>query len=219
MSNDEASKILKGAVPDIKVLEIKNSPIKGVWEITAETKGKNSLYYIDFSKKLVIAGSIFNIETKVNLTQERYLEINKVDVSQIPLDDAIIVGDKKAEHRIIIFTDTNCPYCAKLHEETKKIIEKRKDIAFYVKMFPLNQSSIEKAKAIVCEKSLKLLDDAFAKKQLPEPKCKTSAIDENLKLGRKIGINGTPTLILPNGSLIPGYKDADSLISLIDKSS
>ena len=88
-------------------------------------------------------------------------------------------------------------------------------------MFPLpmHKEAYEKAKAIVCEKSLTLLDDAFEKKQLPKPKCETSVIDENIKLGEKLGITGAPAIIMPNGSIIPGYKDADSLISLIDKSS
>ncbi len=76
-----------------------------MWEITAETKGKKNLYYVDYSKKLVIAGQIFNIKTKDNLTQERYLEINKIDVSLIPLEDTLILGKKDAKHRVIVFTD------------------------------------------------------------------------------------------------------------------
>jgi thiol:disulfide interchange protein DsbC len=103
----------------------------------------------------------------------------------------------------------------------KKVIEKRKDIAFFIKMYPLpmHKGAYEKAKSIVCEKSLNLLDDAFDKKPLPAPKCETTVLDENIKLAEKLGIRGTPAIILPNGSIIPGYKDADSLISLIDKSS
>jgi thiol:disulfide interchange protein DsbC len=103
----------------------------------------------------------------------------------------------------------------------KKIIEKRKDIAFYIKLFPLkiHPDAYEKAKAIVCEKSLALLEDAFENKPLPKATCETSVLDENSKLAEKLGISGTPAIILPNGTIIPGYKDADSLISLIDKSS
>ncbi|MEW6585548.1 MAG: thioredoxin fold domain-containing protein, partial [Nitrospirota bacterium] len=101
----------------------------------------------------------------------------------------------------------------------KKIIQKRKDIAFYIKMFPLkiHPGAYDKAKAIVCEKSLALLDDAFEKKQLPKPKCETSVIEDNLKLAEKLGISGAPAIILPNGYLVPGYKEADALITLVDK--
>ena len=99
----------------------------------------------------------------------------------------------------------------------KKVIAERKDIAFYIKLYPLpmHKEAYAKAKAIVCEKSLALLEKAFEKKPLPKPKCETSAIDENIKLAEKLGISGTPALILPDGRLIPGYKDAKSIISLI----
>jgi thiol:disulfide interchange protein DsbC len=101
----------------------------------------------------------------------------------------------------------------------KKVLEKRKDIAFYIKMFPLQMhpGAYEKAKAIVCEKSLAFLEDAFEKKQLPQSKCETQVLDENIKLAEKLGISGAPTLIMPDGRLLPGYKEADALISLIVK--
>jgi thiol:disulfide interchange protein DsbC len=101
----------------------------------------------------------------------------------------------------------------------KKVIEKRKDIVFFIKLFPLpmHKNAYNKAKAIVCEKSLSLLEDAFENKPLPAPKCETSALDENIKLAEKFGIRGTPALILPNGTIVPGYKEADALIALIEK--
>jgi len=101
----------------------------------------------------------------------------------------------------------------------KKVIEKRKDIAFYIKLFPLpmHKEAYAKAKAIVCEKSLSLLEDAFERKTLPAPKCDTSAIDDNISLAQKLGISGTPAIILPDGRLLPGYLEADALIQQIDK--
>jgi thiol:disulfide interchange protein DsbC len=99
----------------------------------------------------------------------------------------------------------------------KKIIEERKDIAFYIKMYPLKNhpEAYKKAKTIVCEKSLVLLEDTFNKKPLPEPRCETTAVDENIKLAERLGISSTPTLILPDGRVLPGYKDAKTLINLI----
>jgi thiol:disulfide interchange protein DsbC len=103
----------------------------------------------------------------------------------------------------------------------KKVIEKRKDIAFFIKMYPLpmHKGGYEEAKAIVCAKSMALLEDAFAKKPVPAPKCKTKAIDDNIKLAEKLGIRGTPAIILPDGVIFPGFKEADALIDLIDKHS
>jgi len=99
----------------------------------------------------------------------------------------------------------------------KKVVEERKDIAFYIKMFPLKShpETYEKSKSIACEKSLKLLEDAYEKKSLPKPNCDTLVVDENIKLAQKLGITSVPTSILPNGGLILGYKDAKTLINLI----
>ncbi len=219
LTKDEATEILKNLSPDLKVLDIRPSPVKAMWEVTINAGGQKLLGYVDFSKHYLITGEILDIKAKKNLTRDRLTEINKVDVSTIPLDDAIVLGDKSAPYKVIVFSDPMCPYCAKLHQELKKVIEKRKDIVFFIKMFPLpmHKGAYEEAKAIVCDKSLALLDDAFEKKDLPAAKCTTSAVDENIKLGNKLGINGTPAIIFPDGRVIPGYMEADALIQALEK--
>ena len=99
----------------------------------------------------------------------------------------------------------------------KQVTDQRKDIVFYIKLFPLKNhpEAFQKSKSIVCEKSLALLVDAFEKKPIPKPKCETSAVDENIKLAEKLGITSVPSVILPDGRVFPGYKDARSLIQLI----
>lgn len=218
-TKDEAAEILKELAPDLKILEVKESPIKGLWEIDVQSGDRKGLLYLDYSRKYFMQGAIFDLKTKTNLTQERMSELNKVDISTIPLDDALLMGKKDAKFKVIAFSDPDCPYCSRLHEEMKKVVEKRKDISFFIKMYPLpmHKDAHEKSKAIVCEKSLQLLEDAFAKKEIPKAKCDGKAVDENIKLAEKLGIRGTPAIILPNGIINPGYKEADALISAIEK--
>ena len=99
----------------------------------------------------------------------------------------------------------------------KKTIEERKDIAFYIKLYPLKShpEAYEKSKAIVCEKSLALLEAAYEKKPLPKSSCETTVIDENIRLAEMIGITSLPSIVLPDGRVFPGYRDAKSLIGLI----
>ena len=101
----------------------------------------------------------------------------------------------------------------------KKVLEKRQDIAFYIMLFPLpmHKDAARKSKTIVCEKSLALLDEAFEKKQIPDPKCETTIVDDNIKLGQKLGINGTPAVIFPDGTNVPGAMSAEDIIKKIDK--
>ena len=101
----------------------------------------------------------------------------------------------------------------------KNVVRERKDIAFYIKMFPLkiHKNAYSKAKTIVCQKSLKLLEDAYAKKPLPAPSCKTSVLDENITLAKKLGITGDPAVVLPDGRVFVGFRSANALIALVDK--
>lgn len=105
----------------------------------------------------------------------------------------------------------------------KNVIEKRKDIVFYIKLFPLVQlhpEAYDKSKAIVCEKSnakaLQLLEDVFAKKTIPAPSCETKTIDENISLATRLGISGTPALVFENGMLKSGALPADQIMQIVD---
>jgi thiol:disulfide interchange protein DsbC len=40
-------------------------------------------------------------------------------------------------------------------------------------------------------------------------------VEETATLARKLGIQGTPAMILPDGRLISGYLQADALLELI----
>lgn len=223
MSKEAAGELLKVIMPDVKVLSVESAPVDGLWEVALESGGEKGIAYIDFAGKNVIFGNILNVATKTNLTKKKFDEINKIDVSLIPLKDSIVMGNSMAKHKVIVFDDPDCPYCAKLHKELKNVVELRKDVAIYFKLFPLVQihpQAYKKSKAIVCEKSnekaLALLDDAFAKKTIPEPSCETKIIDENIALAKKLGISSTPILILDDGRVVRGALKAEDLIKAID---
>ena len=105
LGNDEARDLLKGIFPDIKIVDIRVSPAKAFWEVFSESGGKKGLIYVDFSKKYLILGPMISIKERKNLSKERLAELNKIDISQIPLDDALVMGDQKAGIRIIAFSD------------------------------------------------------------------------------------------------------------------
>jgi len=222
ISKDEASVILNGFVD--KVMDVKDGPVKGMWMVEVEAKGRIFPLYLHYSKKYFFAGNIVDIKNRKLIGEEpRPAEKKKVDLNKIPLDDAIVMGNPLAKKGVVVFDDPDCPYCRKLHAEIKKVISQRNDIVFYIKLFPLvklHPDAYRKSKSIICEKSLeksfKMLDDAFSGKEIPNPRCETTKIDDNIKLGDSLGITGTPTLILPDGTVISGYLTADNLIALID---
>ncbi|MBF0320280.1 MAG: DsbC family protein [Nitrospirae bacterium] len=224
LDKQEAAEILKELIPGHTVESVQVSPSKGLWEIAvkpkAEPKGEKGLLYLDFSKGNIFVGKLIKLKTKENLTDKRHMELNKVDYSAIPVKDTLLLGDKSAKHKIIVFTDPDCPHCKKLHDELKKVIAKRKDVAFYILLYPitkLHPDALKKSKSVMCAKSLQLLEDAFDKKPLPEPACNSKAVDDNIKMAEALGLTGTPALVFPDGVLIRGAMSAEELLRLIDK--
>ena len=209
LSKEEAGKILK-----IDVSSISQAPAKGLWEVEGTQNGKKVKVYVDFGKKYALLINAFLPLEDIG----KPAVLKKLDISTIPLTGTVLVGDVKAKNKIIVFDDPDCPYCRKLHQEIKKIIKERKDIAFYIKLFPLKMhpEAYGKARAILCKNSPKLLDDAFEGKEVPDADCDTKALDENIKLAEKLGIGGTPTIILPDGRIVPGYVDGPALIKLME---
>jgi thiol:disulfide interchange protein DsbC len=215
LTKDEAAKLLKVKMFRAQVVGVEQSPIKGLWAIEISKGGKSFKLYLDYGKKNIIEGSINTVEEL-----GKPPKLKQVDLKKIPLDDALIMGNPNAKYKVIVFSDPDCPYCTKLHKEIKKVLAKRKDVAFYIKLFPLamHPEAYEKSKTIVCEKKISVLEDAFAGKDIGKPKCKTGkTIDNNIKLAGELGITGTPALILPGGYLYPGYTTAEKLMDLIDE--
>ncbi len=212
----EAGDLLKGGVD--RVIKVESSQVPGLWAVEVEKNSQKFPLYIDYSKKYVFTGNIIRLADHQNITSQRLAELNRVDPAKIPLEDTLLVGNSKAKTKVIVFTDPECPYCKRLHGELKEVVKRDPNVAFLIKMFPLKMhpNAYSAAKSIVCTKSLDLLEQSFAGKTVPPPLCETKVVDENIALAQELGIHSTPTLILPNGLVVPGYKSADDLLKLID---
>ncbi len=217
LSKKDAEELVKEIVPNGKVTEIKVAPLKSVWQIEVDAgEGKHGTLYLDFSKKYLIAGQIVPVESIGKQPPPR-----KVDVSKIPLDDALTVGAATAKKKVIVFTDPDCPYCRELHEIMKQVVAKRSDIAFVLFMnpLPMHKDSPKKAQTILCTKSLDILDDAFAGKAVPEPAatCTADAVERSKALANSFEFQGTPTIIRDDGIVLFGFLPEEQLEAWIDK--
>ena len=216
LSKEEAGKIL-ATVAD-NVVGVAPGPFPGVWEVDVARNGKIFPLYLDYSLKYLFSGQFLRLSDMANLTGLRYQDLNRVDVASIPVQDAIRVGSKAAKKTVIVLSDPTCAYCVKLHGEIRKATAKDPDVAFLVMPYPRNpkdMATYRKCQAVVCSKSGKLLDDAYAGKELPEPACKTDAVEKTIRLAERLMIEGTPTMILPDGRMISGYMEAEALLALL----
>jgi thiol:disulfide interchange protein DsbC len=210
--------IVKKVVPGGNAVDIKESPVKGVFEIGVDNKGQRGSIFLDCSGKYLMQ----QISLDVYLAQLQAQQTPQtVDVAKISLGDSITVGAKNAAKKVIVFTDPDCPYCRSLHESIRKVIAKRPDIAFVEILYalPMHKDAPKKVQAILCSKSVKMLHDAFSGKMTPEPpaNCTTDAIDRNTALARSLNLNSTPTMVRADGAVLAGSLPEDKLIEWIDK--
>ncbi len=215
LTNEEATNILKDIIKtEFKILEIREAPLEGLWEVVSEIGQDRMIVYIDKNSKFIFTGQILDRQTKKNLTLDRLKEFRKVDPRHLPLENAISMGDGK--RKLYVFTDPQCHFCSQLHQELKLV----NDLQVFFFLFPLSPASYEKAKSIWCSQDrLKALEKGYNGIEPGHPTCDASAIDRNLELGRRSLITSTPTLLFQNGKVVEGYMLPDALENLLESSS
>lgn len=207
-----------------EVLNVQFSEVPGLWDVEAMYEGQKIPLYLDFSKQYLISGSVIKLKDNVDLSERKYVSMNRVDVTKIPLEDAVIIGKADAPGKIIVFDDPECKFCAKLHPEMEKVVAEHPELAFFIKLFPLpsHPGSLPKAKAITCavakgdtSRAATLLADALHGKPVPAPDCTTDQIEKNIALAKSLNIVTTPSLIMPDGRVLPGYKPAADIVAAV----
>lgn len=186
---------------------VQPSPIPGLFEVQS---GRNIFYSDADGHHFVIGAHIIDSVAKKDLTRERQEVLNRVEWSTLPLDKAVISGDKNATLKLAVFTDPECPYCRKFEKELAQL----KGVKVYSFLFPLSfhKDARRWSTAIWCSKDRhKMMTDIMVNNADPKAGTCDTPIDEIVALGEKLGINGTPTLISGDGRLSPGGKNAAEL--------
>ena len=114
--------------------------------------------------------------------------------------------------QVAVFSDPDCPFCRRLEKE----FEQMTDITIYNFMMPLaslHPDGARKAQQIWCQPDRTAAWTTWMRKGNMPPQ--TAACDnpvaETTSLGEQLGFNGTPTMVFPNGKIVPGYMPKDDL--------
>lgn len=223
LTEKEAGELLKKI--GVTVKSVKEAPAKGLFELFVEKDKKQGILFIDYGKKHLMQGMMVSLDTMQPVSSHAQdlpqpKQVTTVDVSKIPVDKAVIIGNPKGSKKIYVFTDPDCPYCKKAHLELKKLATIAPDVAIHIMLFPLpmHPAAYDKSRTILETKSLELMDKAFDGKDVPKPSKDSSkaAIDEIIKFANANGISGTPTMVMPDGRIEVGMRDAESLKTMLE---
>lgn len=196
----EIRKAVSEFVGQEAIHSITRTPYSGLYEVVMDS---GELVYTDEQGSFVIDGQLIDLKRKVNVTAERQAILNRVNINDLPLDQAIKTVRGNGKRTLVTFEDPNCGYCKRFVNEALQL----KDVTIYTFLYPiLSPDSTEKSKAIWCSKDRAAAWQSWMVQGTPAKAAEcTTPLDKNIALGRKLRINGTPTMFLADGSRVGGF--------------
>jgi len=154
----------------------------------------------------------------VNLTEQEGNQQRAEVIAAIPEEERIIfrgVGEPKAT--IVVFTDTSCPYCTRLHETVPELNEA--GVAVHYLAFPRSGMNGEAARVMqqawCADNPQQALTDAKQGKALSGSASCDNPVASQYQTGIALGVQGTPAIILPDGELVPGFVPPERLLAML----
>jgi thiol:disulfide interchange protein DsbC len=199
---------LAQALPVAQNAVIKTTPVAGLYEVS----DGGQIMYMTKDTRYIIVGDLFELKTRKNLTESARGNTRIQELNKFGENNMLIYKPKgTTKYTVTVFTDIYCPYCRKMHQEMDQYLAAGIKVRYMFLPFK-GEKSLDDSISVWCAKDRnKAMDMAKAGKAIESKTC-VNPIAQQDALGRKIGISGTPAIILENGDLIPGYVPADKLV-------
>ncbi len=202
---------------NLEIEAIADSPVLGLQQVFTD-KG---LFYVSNNGEYFLQAKVFNISSEkvVDETEFALRNVRKEGLKQFE-DSMIEFAAEDEKYVINVFTDATCGYCRKLHNE----IEQYRDLGITVRYLAwpragINSQTYQDTVSIWCsEDPQQAMTDAKAGKRIAGQTCENK-VAQQYEFGQKVGVQGTPNIILPDGSVFPGYQPANQLIQRIKAAS
>ena len=202
---------LKTLRPDLPIEGATASPIPGL--IAIELTGGGVLYASQDGRYL-IAGDLFEMgDTLVNLASKARDEKRKELIAAVPVGDMAVFPAKGPTKAVItVFTDVDCGYCRKLHQEVPSMNKMGVEVRYLA--YPrsgVGSPGYDKLVTAWCSADRQ---DAITRmkrgEELPPKTCENPVARE-YELGHLAGLTGTPSIVLEDGRMLGGFVTADQL--------
>jgi len=201
------------SVQSVKESQIENLYIVDIGDLQPIYASKNGEFFF-YGELYAVNGNMLQNTTKdeINLKRRSILD------AALSEDDFISFKSDNEKHKVTIFTDVDCGYCRKFHNE----INDFNDLGITVNYvaFPRSGLASDSYNRIVtawCSADPK--DTLTKMKQgidVQLSMCQDHPVEKHFLLGQKIGITGTPAIIKSNGELLPGYLPPEELITRLN---
>lgn len=216
-ANDAAIKLkIMSHIPRVNVFSVNQSILPGIYEVDTNA----GTIYITHDGNHFIQGELYTFTNNSikNLTEEKQDKKRKAELATLDTKDMIVFAPPKGKVKAVVtvFTDIDCGYCRKLHEGMKEMNALGIEVRYLA--FPRAGIGSDSYKKLVSSWCAANPQEALTKAKKGEPvpdKTCDNPVANQFQLGQKMGINGTPAIILNDGRLLPGYAPPAELAKMI----
>jgi thiol:disulfide interchange protein DsbC len=213
-STDRIRAALAARLPGMAIETVTASPIKGLYEVGYS----GGVLYVSENGRYAVSGKLIDLETKENLTARTLAKQKLRSLAAMPESDMIVFeATGKSIHTITTFTDIDCPYCRKMHNEMAQL--NASGIRVRYLLFPragIPSASYDKAVSVWCAADRPAaMTQAKSGAPLEGRTCE-NPISEHMERARELGLTGTPFTITDTGRVITGYMPAPALLESLN---
>lgn len=190
-------------------IEIKKAPLKDLRIIVSD----QGIYYASEDGKYVFEGKLYEITNKGTRDIASPILMDKLNAYR---NEMIVYPAKNEKYVVTVFMDITCHYCHLLFQQMKDYNDLGITIRYLA--FPRGGMNTESAKQMEAIWTAK--DPAFALTEaeagrLPKEVKTPNIVRKHFQLGLHFGVQGTPSIVLPNGELIGGYVEPKNLLAIL----
>lgn len=207
-------KQVETAFPTMVVERVENSPVEGIYQLTS---GPNVIYASNNGRYL-FTGDVIDLEqaNDRNITEKLRRKARSNVLKKIDAKEMVIYKPSEAiQGEVIVFTDSDCGYCKKLHSEIPKLLKLGIQLKYLA--YPrqgIGSPTYTKMESVWCAKDRKEAMTRLMKGEEVSPAECQNTLQSQMELARKIGISGTPSLIFRDGTMWGGYVPAERLAKM-----
>jgi len=211
---DAGKSTMSKLFPQDKFVSINKTVVPGLYEVDFG----DSFIYITADGKHAVKGDIIDIRRNVNITENRRAEARLDILSKMPKEKMIIYPVKNKRFAITVFTDIDCVYCRKLHNEINLFAEQGIEVRYlFYPRAGVGSASYKKAESVWCaDDRLQAMTNAKSGKRFKSVECDNPLAD-HLQLAKQLNISSTPSIFLDDGTQFPGYAPAARLAQIMEQ--
>jgi len=200
-------------VPGLSEKAVSKTPLPGIYEVMVGGR----VLYLSGDGRYLLRGDLIDVEKRKNLSEDRRKGARLAELDRLGEASMVIFKPDKPRHHVTVFTDVDCGYCAKMHREMAGYNELGIEVRYLA--FPragIDSNAYRKMVSVWCaDDQQQAMTDAKARRRI-EPKSCDNPVQRHFELGQLLGVNGTPTMVLADGRVVPGYLPPDRLLKQIE---